>query len=89
MKQRLGGKSLTVLKVAHHGSMYSTDEEFLKNVQPKIAVISCGEKNSYGHPHTELLERLENVESRIMITKEYGAITIEIRKEVKIYGFTK
>lgn len=89
MKQKLAGKRLSVLKVAHHGSMYSTDEEFLRNVKPIISVISCGKKNSYGHPHEELLERLENAESRVVITKDYGAITMEIGKEVKVYGFAK
>lgn len=89
MKQKLAGKRLSVLKVAHHGSMYSTDEEFLRNVKPIISVISCGKKNSYGHPHEELLERLENAESRVVITKDYGAITMEIGKEVRVYGFAK
>ncbi|MDO8622965.1 MAG: MBL fold metallo-hydrolase [archaeon] len=47
-----------VLKVAHHGSKYSTSDEFLKMVEPKIAVISVG-KNSYGHPTSEVLQRLK------------------------------
>lgn len=51
----------------------------------KIIVLT----NSYGHPHEELLERLENAESRVVITKDYGAITMEIGKEVKVYGFAK
>ncbi len=49
-----------MLKVAHHGSKNSTKEEFLEIVNPKASVISCGKDNSYGHPHKELLERLEN-----------------------------
>lgn len=47
-----------VLKVAHHGSKYSTTEEFLNVIMPEIAVISVG-KNSYGHPTQETLQRLE------------------------------
>ncbi|MEW5693155.1 MAG: GYF domain-containing protein [Candidatus Hydrogenedentota bacterium] len=47
-----------VLKVGHHGSTTSTTEEWLSRVQPKIALISCGVGNSYGHPHTEVIERL-------------------------------
>lgn len=54
-----------VLKVAHHGSMTGTSEEFLKIASPQYAVISCGEGNSYGHPHEETLELL----------REYGVIT--------------
>ena len=74
MKQIMNGKALVVLKVAHHGSMYSTDEEFLKSIQPVISVISCGEKNSYGHPHEELLERLKDCGTRIYMTTESGAV---------------
>jgi len=48
-----------VLKVGHHGSKTSSDEDFIKEVSPEIAVISCGQDNSYGHPHPETLETLE------------------------------
>lgn len=89
MKQKLVGSSLTVLKVAHHGSMYSTDEEFLRNVRPKVSVISCGEKNSYGHPHEELLERLEECGTMILTTPEYGAISITVDKEVVVQSWRK
>ncbi len=65
-----------VLKVAHHGSKYSTSEEFLKIIKPELSLISCGRDNWYGHPHPQLLERLSNMESNIMITYDTGAITI-------------
>ncbi len=48
-----------VLKVAHHGSKYSTSSEFLEKTSPRVAVIQVG-KNSYGHPTEEVLTRLEN-----------------------------
>ncbi len=70
---------ITLLKVAHHGSRYTTDEEFLKLIKPQIALISCGRDNSYGHPHEELLQRLEAVGSRVYRTDNSGAITVEIR----------
>lgn len=48
-----------VLKIAHHGSKYSTTDEFLKTVSPDFAYIPTG-KNMYGHPHNDVLERLKN-----------------------------
>lgn len=47
-----------VLKAAHHGSRFSSSEAWLDALSPGQAVISCGEKNRYGHPHAEVLERL-------------------------------
>ena len=73
-----------VLKVAHHGSRYSTSEDFLKQIEPLLAVISCGQDNSYGHPHEELLERLQNAESTIMKTPERGAITVKVGKKIVV-----
>lgn len=49
-----------VLKAGHHGSRTSTSDPFLRAVNPEIAVITCGEGNSYGHPHTETVVRLNN-----------------------------
>lgn len=70
-----------VLKVAHHGSKNSTSMEFLQKVQPTIGLISCGADNSYGHPHKELLQRLEKVSCKTWTTKDCGAITLRIKKE--------
>ena len=67
---------ITLLKVAHHGSMYTTDEEFLEQIRPKIALISCGQGNSYGHPHEEVLRRLDDVGADIVRTDESGEITV-------------
>ncbi len=50
--------SADVYKVGHHGSKYSTSQDFFKAVNPAYAVISCGENNSYGHPHAETLNTL-------------------------------
>ncbi|MGH4118439.1 ComEC/Rec2 family competence protein [Clostridium sp.] len=50
-----------VLKVAHHGSNSSTSTEFLNAVRPKIAVISCGSNNTYGHPNKETIDKLKNL----------------------------
>lgn len=67
-----------VLKVAHHGSRNSTSDALLAQINPQVAVISCGRKNSYGHPHKETLERLESVGATIVNTSKYGAITVEL-----------
>ena len=53
---------VTVLKTAHHGSAYSSSETFLEAIRPAVAVISCGEKNRYGHPASETIERLEQAD---------------------------
>lgn len=65
-----------VLKVAHHGSKYSTTADFLLVIKPEISLISCGKDNFYGHPHKELLERLKLIKSDVMITYECGAVSI-------------
>ena len=66
----------TVLSVGHHGSHTSSSEEFLRSVNPKWSVISCGFENSFGHPHKDILERLENcTNSEIMRTDLQGAIS--------------
>ena len=63
-----------ILKVAHHGSGYSSSEGFLAWLNPDYAVISCGKKNRYGHPHPDTVERLSGCGSQILQTKESGAI---------------
>ncbi len=75
----------SILKISHHGSKYSTSEEFLKAVNPKISVIEVG-KNSYGHPTKEVLSRLASVESKIFRTDKDGLIKIEVDGEnIKIF----
>ena len=68
----------TVLKVAHQGSRYSSSEEFLEAVSPRIAIISAGEDNRFGHPHPETLERLESLPSTptILRTDLHGTVTL-------------
>lgn len=67
--------SSRTLKVGHHGSKYSTSEEFLGIVSPRDAVISVGANNRYGHPAPEILERLKNMNINIFRTDEKGDIT--------------
>ena len=67
---------IQVLKVAHHGSSYSSDSEFLKRVDPKWAVISCGEGNRYGHPSQDTLKRLKTQGIEWFLTMDSGAIMV-------------
>ena len=78
--EEIEDRNIQILKVAHHGSKYSTTEEFLENCLPKTAIVSAGKNNSYGHPHKEVLERLEENGCGIYGTYLKGAITIRYGK---------
>jgi competence protein ComEC len=64
-----------VLKVGHHGSNTSTSEAFLEEVRPSIGVISAGRNNRFGHPHPDVIKRLQRNEVLIHNTAEHGALT--------------
>ena len=66
----------TILKVAHHGSRYSSSSEFLAQATPAVSLISCSATNRYGHPGQETLERLQTEKSAVRITKNCGAICL-------------
>lgn len=70
-------KQYDILKIAHHGSKYSTCKEWLKRINPKIGLISCGKENRYGHPHVELIERLDMYQVKQKVTTKCGAIHVE------------
>lgn len=71
-------KPVTVLKVSHHGSKTATSDELLEVLKPKMAVISVGKNNTYGHPTKEVRERLEKAGVEIRRTDEEGEIILEI-----------
>lgn len=77
-----------VLKVGHHGSSSSTSKKFIEAVNPTYAVIECGEENSYGHPHYEILDILEGNDVRVYRTDADGDISFFIDesgiKQIKI-----
>lgn len=79
--ENLGITDVDVLKVAHHGSGGSTSKELLELITPTAGVISCGKDNPYGHPHPELIERLENCHTKIFQTSECGAVTVRKKKD--------
>ncbi len=72
------GAELTadVLKAGHHGAANASSEEFLREVNPRLAVISCGENNRYGHPSPETLRRLQEAGSQVCCTAWEGAVKI-------------
>ena len=65
-----------VLKIGHHGSKNSTTPDFLAAVQPRLAVISSGAENAYGHPAPQLLDRLRQSGIPTLRTDTNGAIHI-------------
>lgn len=65
-----------VLKVAHHGSRYTTSSKFIRSVKPEAALISCGQGNSYGHPGQETLDRLKKENVTVYRTDTQGRISI-------------
>lgn len=75
----LDGRALAsdVLKVGHHGSRTSTSPEFVGFVAPKVALISDGKGNSYGHPHKETLDTLNNFGVQILRTDSLGTIVLK------------
>jgi competence protein ComEC len=72
------GLASTLLKVGHHGSITSTRPEFLARVHPECAVISCGLRNRYGHPRTEVLKELETARVRTFSTDINGAACFQL-----------
>ncbi|MBE5813388.1 MAG: MBL fold metallo-hydrolase [Clostridiales bacterium] len=82
-----------LMKMGHHGSTTSNAEEFLDKISPKIAVITCGVDNSYGHPHQEILDTLINrnvetyrtdLQGNIIVTSDGKNIEIKTEKNTVI-----
>ncbi|OXS68428.1 competence protein [Lysinibacillus sp. KCTC 33748] len=66
----------TILKAGHHGSNTSSSAEFIQKVHPEVAILSYGEGNKYGHPHAEVVERLQAIGSEIYATAEAGTVIV-------------
>ena len=81
-------EDIDFLKVAHHGSYIASSLAFLEETTPDIAVISCGYKNSYGHPHKSTLDNLESVDAKIFRTDQNGSMQFYSDGE-KIYSKVK
>lgn len=78
------GESLeaTVMKVPHHGSRGAMESAFLEAVSPKVAVISAGVHNPYGHPAPVVVSAYQKLGSRVFRTDEQGAIMIEATEDI-------
>ncbi len=77
---------VTMLSVGHHGSSKSTSDEFLDFVSPEIAVISAGADNSYGHPHSEVTQKLDNRLIPYKITFNEGNIVYSMSENALLFN---
>lgn len=76
------------LKVGHHGSRSASSEGFLQTIKPQYAIISCGKKNHYGHPHEETLMQLQTIGARVYRTDQCGAIILHIQSgKIMLHGY--
>jgi competence protein ComEC len=78
-----------VLKVGHHGSSTSSSDAFLEAVRPRVAVISVGAQNKYGHPSGDVIRALSRVGAEVLRTDEAGTVVIRtdgIHIEVEAKG---
>ena len=73
-----------ILKVAHHGSKTSTAENFINLVTPRIALIGVGQNNTFGHPNSSVIKRLNKYKCEIFRTDTDGEISIFVNKKGKI-----
>jgi len=69
---------VTVLKVAHHGSKTSSTDSFLRRTSPRVAVISAGRTNAYGHPHPPVLQRLRRFGAEVFRTDFHGYLQFDV-----------
>lgn len=76
------------LKVGHHGSHSASSKGFLQTTKPQYAIISCGKKNHYGHPHEETLMQLQTIGARVYRTDQCGAIILHIQSgKIMLHGY--
>lgn len=78
-----------ILKVAHHGSYSATSKRFLRAVLPKVAVISVGKDNPYGHPHKSTIKALDDQHIKVLTTMDKGDIAFVINSKMDIELYTQ
>lgn len=74
-------KRVDILKVGHHGAKTSTSLPLLLELAPETSIISVGEKNSFNHPNTEVLDRISSIKSKILRTDQSGTINLVLDGE--------
>jgi competence protein ComEC len=77
------GVHADILKVGHHGSAYSSDRRFVEAVHPRLALISVGRHNLFGHPAAATLVTLHNAGATVYRTDRCGAIVVEAGATVR------
>lgn len=75
---------IDVLKVGHHGSRTSTHPDLLRATRPEFAIVSAGRRNRYGHPHAEVVRRLDEAGARVLRTDVHGEIRILVDRRGRI-----
>ena len=78
---RILSPRVQVLKAGHHGSRTSTSPELLERISPQVALVSVGGRNRYGHPHPEVIGRLEAAGVGVLRTDRMGTLTLRARRD--------
>src|SRR5204863_1109910 len=74
---RFAPAGIRILKVPHHGSLTSSSKAFLDRLGPRVAIVSAGRNNPFGHPAPDVLKRYHEIGSRIFRTDEDGAVLLD------------
>lgn len=74
---RIQRSPLTVVKVPHHGSLTSSTTEFIRALRPRVAVVSVGRANRFGHPAPAVLDRYRDAGAEVFRTDLDGAVTVD------------
>ena len=89
LAQTIPPARVRVVKIPHHGSLTSSSEDFVRALQPQVAVVSTGRSNHFGHPVPEVLERYRVVGAEIFRTDRDGAVIVETDgTSLAVHGFT-
>lgn len=68
-----------ILKIAHHGSKFSSSSQFIRAVSPEVSIVSAGERNRYGHPTKEALSRVASIDDSLYRTDEDGTVHLRVK----------